>query len=387
MIIEAARLFSAGQWLEPAWIEISGTLIQAIGRGEPPSEPDIRLDAALVPGFIDAHVHGGGGYSFNDADPAAAGRIAEIHLRHGTTSMMASLVTAPLDQLEERIRALAPKVRDGVLAGIHLEGPWLSSSHKGAHAPDLLRTPDPREIKQLLQAGAGTVRMVTLAPELEGGLEALRQIVGHGAVVAIGHTDATYEQTREAIRAGATAGTHIFNGMRPIHHRQPGPATALLEDPETFVELIADGVHLHPAMIRTIFNSPANPVLVTDAMAAAAAPEGNYKLGDLDVYVHDGQARLTSNGSIAGSTLTLDAALRYAVQTAGVPLTEALQALTQHPAAMLGLTEVGLLEPGKRADVLALDPDLTVLAVMRAGRWVSHPSPGTTGWRGRAGRL
>jgi N-acetylglucosamine-6-phosphate deacetylase len=282
-------------------------------------------------------------------------------------------VTAPLDQLEARVQALAPKVRNGLLAGIHLEGPWLSPTHKGAHAPELLRAPDPREIKQLLHAGGGTVGMVTLAPELEGGPAAVRQILDLGAVVAIGHTDATYEQTQAALRAGASAGTHIFNGMRPIHHRQPGPAVALLEDREAFVELIADGVHLHPAMIRTIFTSPAKAVLVTDAMAAAAAPEGSYKLGHLDVYVRNGQARLASNGSIAGSTLTLDAALRYAVRTAGVPLGEALKALTQHPAAMLGLTEVGVLESGKRADLLVLDPTLAVQAVMRGGEWIMHP--------------
>lgn len=375
MIIEAARLFSAGEWLEPAWIEISGQLIQAVGQGKPPREPDIRTEGDLVPGFVDAHVHGGGGYDFNDSDPAAAERIAETHLRHGTTSIMASLVTAPLDQLEARIRALAPKVHSGLLAGIHLEGPWLSPTHKGAHAPELLRAPNPREIRQLLHAGTGAVRMVTLAPELENGLTAVRLVLDLGAVVAIGHTDATYEQTNTALQAGATAGTHIFNGMRPIHHRQPGPAIALLEDEEAFVELIADGVHLHPAVIRTIFNSPANAVLVTDAMAAAAAAEGFYKLGHLDVHVHDGQARLTSTGSIAGSTLTLDVALRYAVQTAGVPLKEALKALTQHPAAMLGLTEVGLLQAGKRADLLLLDPTLTVHGVMRGGEWIFHHTP------------
>jgi N-acetylglucosamine-6-phosphate deacetylase len=375
MIIEAARLFSAGEWLEPGWIETSGQLIQAVGHGRAPREPDLRIEAALVPGFVDAHVHGGGGYSFNDADPAAAERIAETHLRHGTTSIMASLVTAPLNELEARILALAPKVRSGLLAGIHLEGPWLSPTHKGAHAPELLRAPDPHGIEQLLHAGAGTVRMVTLAPELEGGLAAVRQILDLGAVVAIGHTDATYEQTQAALRAGAAAGTHLFNGMRPIHHRQPGPAVALLEYRQAFVELIADGVHLHPAMIRTIFNSPAKAVLVTDAMAAASAPEGFYKLGQLDVFVQNGQARLTSNNSIAGSTLTLDAALRYAVQTAGVPLGEALKALTQHPAAMLGLTEVGLLQAGKRADMLVLDPDLTVLGVMRGGEWIFKHSP------------
>lgn len=370
MIIEAARIFSAGEWLEPGWIEIAGQFIHAVGPGKPPRQPDIRIDATLVPGFVDAHVHGGGGYSFNDTDPAAAEWIASTHLRHGTTSIMASLVTASLDELDARVRALAPKVLSGQLAGIHLEGPWLSPSHKGAHAPDLLRAPDPREIKQLLHAGAGTVRMVTLAPELEGGIDAVRQISTFGAVVAVGHTDATYEQTKEAIRAGATAGTHIFNGMRPIHHRQPGPAIALLEDKATFVEVIADGVHLHPAMIRTIFNNPAKAVLVTDAMAAASATEGLYKLGHLDVHVQDGQARLTSNGSIAGSTLTSDAALRYAVQAAGISLGEALKALTQYPAAMLGLTDVGLLQHGKRADLLALNPALTVLGVMRSGEWV-----------------
>ncbi|RNL58102.1 N-acetylglucosamine-6-phosphate deacetylase [Arthrobacter oryzae] len=374
MIIEAARIFSAGEWLEPGWIEISEAQIHAVGRGKPPRDPDFRTAMTLVPGFIDAHVHGGGGQSFDDPDPDAAGRIATTHLRRGTTTIMASLVTAPLDQLEQHVRRLAPHVRSGDLAGIHLEGPWLSPSHKGAHAPELLRAPARGDVAHLLQAGAGTVRMVTLAPELAGGLDAVRQICSHGAVAAIGHTDASYEQTRAAIQAGATAGTHVFNGMRPIHHRQPGPATALLEDKDVFVELIADGVHLHPAMIRRIFDSPARAVLVTDAMAAADAPEGRYRLGGLDVDVRDGQARLAGSGSIAGSTLTLDAALRYAVEAAGVPLGEALTALTEHPATMLGLSDVGALEPGKRADLVVLDEGLTVCAVMRAGQWTSPPS-------------
>lgn len=375
MIIAAARIFSAGEWLEPGWIEMSEARIHAVGRGKPPRDPDLTTAMTLVPGFIDAHVHGGGGHSFDDPDPDAAGRIAATHLRHGTTTIMASLVTASLDQLEQRILMLAPHVRNGKLAGIHLEGPWLSPSHKGAHTPELLRAPARGDVAHLLQAGAGTIRMVTLAPELDGGLDAVRLIRSHGAVAAIGHTDASYEQTRAALQAGATAGTHVFNGMRPIHHRQPGPATALLEDEHVFVELIADGVHLHPAMIRGIFDGPARAVLVTDAMAAADAPEGRYRLGGLDVDVRDGQARLAGSGSIAGSTLTLDAALRYAVEAAGVPLEEALTALTEHPAAMLRLDDVGTLEPGKRADLILLDEGLTVRAVMRAGRWTSPPLP------------
>jgi N-acetylglucosamine-6-phosphate deacetylase len=254
---------------------------------------------------------------------------------------------------------------------VHLEGPWLSPEHAGAHRANLLQHPDPRDVGRLLDAGEGSVRMVTLAPELPGGLEAVRRLTAAGVIAAIGHTDATYDQARAALDAGATVGTHLFNAMRGLHHREPGPPVALVEHPDAFVELVADGVHLHPAVLRLAMGAkPHHAVLVTDAMAAAAAEEGEYRLGPMAVTVRDGVARLRDTGAIAGSTLTLAAAVRYAVVVAGLPLTEVVRAATTTPAVMLGLSRVGALRPGYAADLVVLDDDLHVVRVMRRGRWV-----------------
>jgi N-acetylglucosamine-6-phosphate deacetylase len=373
LLIRAGTVILPDRELSPGWVEVRGGRIVGIGAGEPSRPADVDLPAdVLAPGFVDAHNHGGGGVSFHDPDSrAAAERIVGTHRAHGTTTVMASLVTAPLDELETLVRALAELVREGLLAGIHLEGPWLSPAHRGAHAADLLRAPDAAGVDRLLGAGAGTVRMVTIAPELEGGLAAVARIVEHGAVAAIGHTDADYDLTRAAIAAGATAGTHVFNAMRPMHHRTPGAALALLEDPAVFAELVADGVHLHPGIVRLITQAPARPVLVTDAMAAAGAEEGHYKLGALDVRVVGGQARL-ADGTIAGSVLTLGAAVRYAVLTAGVPLALAVRAASQNPADLLGLADRGRIAPGLRADLVVLDADVAVRATLHEGAWVAQ---------------
>jgi N-acetylglucosamine-6-phosphate deacetylase len=376
-LISASRVILPEAVLEPGWVETDGGRITAAGPGLPAREPDAGFpDATLAPGFVDAHIHGGGGFSFNDADPAAAAvRIAEVHRSHGTTTLMASLVTAPLARLEKAVAALAVLVEEGVLAGIHLEGPWLSPDHRGAHAEELLLAPEPAAVDRLMLAGRGAVRMVTIAPELEGGLAAIRQVTGYGAVAAIGHTGAGYDLAREAIAAGATAGTHVFNAMRPLHHREPGPALALLEDPAVFAEVIADGVHLHPSLVRFIAASPARAVFVTDAMAAACAQEGRYQLGGLDVRVSGGEARLVSDGTIAGSILTLDAAVRHAVHVAGIPLADAVRAASQNPADMLGLSDVGRIGAGLKADLVVLSPELEVAAVMKEGRWLSLSKP------------
>lgn len=373
-LITASRVILPDTVLEPGWVETDGGRITAIGTGLPVREPDADFPgAALAPGFVDAHIHGGGGFSFNDAEPAAAAvRIAEVHGLHGTTTLMASLVTAPLPELEKAVAALASLVEQGVLAGIHLEGPWLSPDHRGAHTQELLLAPEPAAVDRLMLAGRGTVRMVTIAPELEGGLAAVRQVTGYGAVAAIGHTGAGYDLARQAIAAGATAGTHVFNAMRPLHHREPGPALAFLEDPAVFAEVIADGVHLHPSLVRFIAASPARAVFVTDAMAAACAQEGRYRLGGLDVRVADGEARLVSDGTIAGSVLTLDAAIRHAVLDAGVPLADAVRAASYNPADMLGLSGVGRIAPGGQADLVVLGEDLEVAAVMKAGEWFAR---------------
>ncbi|WP_241981783.1 N-acetylglucosamine-6-phosphate deacetylase [Cryobacterium sp. TMT1-19] len=373
MLLAARAVIAPDAVHTPGWVDIRAGLIVACGAGEPPRPPDhVFEQSTLAPGYVDIHTHGGGGSSFNDADTdAAVARITATHRAHGTTTMMASLVTGPLDEVERTVAALAGLIERGMLAGIHLEGPWLSPAHRGAHDESLLREPDTETVDRLMRAGRGTVRMVTIAPELEGGLAAVTQIAGHGAVAAIGHTDANYDLTRQAIAAGATAGTHVFNAMRQIHQREPGPALALLEDSNVFAELIADGVHLHPAVVRFIIESPSRPVFVTDAMAAAGADDGAYKLGGLDVSVADGVARL-ADGTIAGSVLTLSEAVRYAVHTAGVPLAVAVRAATQNPADMIGLPDRGRLAAGLRADLIVLDAGLCVTATMQAGVWCAE---------------
>lgn len=376
-VLTAARVVTPARVLAPGWLHLDGDRVVAVGEGVPPADSGDVVDlgdATIVPGFVDMHVHGGGGASFDTGTADAAATVAAAHLAHGTTSMAASLVTDTRDAMVRSVRELALAVQDGVLAGVHLEGPWLSPNRSGAHQPGSLAEPDPASVEALLAAGDGAVRMVTLAPELTGGIDAVRCITAAGAVAAIGHTDATYDVAREALDAGASVGTHLFNAMRGLHHREPGPVGALLES-EADVELIADGVHLHPAVLRTAFAAkPGRCVLVTDAMAAAGAADGDYRLGPMAIEVRDGVARLADDGSrqgaIAGSTLTMDAAVRYAVRVARLPLLDVVHAASTAPARVLGLDSVGALEPGRRADVVVLDDGLAVVRVMRAGAWI-----------------
>jgi N-acetylglucosamine-6-phosphate deacetylase len=269
-------------------------------------------------------------------------------------------------------------VKAGLIAGIHLEGPWLSARRCGAHEPSLMRDPDPDEIDRLLSLGDKTIRMVTLAPERVGAREAIRRIVDGGVVAAVGHTDATYEQTRAAIDAGATVGTHLFNAMRPIHHREPGPVIALLEDSRVTVELIADGVHLDPALYRHVTRSagPDRVSLVTDAMAAAGMADGTYRLGPLAVDVVDGAARIAGTNTIAGGTATMDRLFRFAVTGSGLPRDEALMLAVRqtstNPGRALGRRSAGLV-PGEPADLVVLNSELAVVGVLRRGSWVVEP--------------
>ncbi|MCW2793471.1 MAG: nagA [Nocardioides sp.] len=377
MLLSAGRVVTPARVFAPGWVQVEGERIAGVGPGDPDRTPDLDLpDATVVPGFVDAHAHGGGGASFDSGSAEEAAAVTRAHLAHGTTSMMASLVTAAPETLLRSVAELSAAAEDGVIAGIHLEGPWLSPRRAGAHDPDLLTDPDPRQIEELLAAGQGHVRMVTLAPELPGGLDAIRQLTAAGVVAAIGHTEATYDVARAALDAGAGVGTHLFNAMRPLHHREPGPVAALLEHPDAYVELIADGVHVHPAALRLAAQAkPHLTVLVTDAMAAAAAQDGDYRLGRMTVTVRDGVARLSEGGAIAGSTLTMAAAVRYAVQVAGLPIEDVVRAATASPAAMLGLERVGALRPGYRADLVVLDADLAVRRVLHRGAWVATPGP------------
>jgi len=290
--------------------------------------------------------------------------------------MIASLVSAHPVELLVQVRGMAEQVRSGLIAGIHLEGPWLSAERCGAHELSALRDPDPAELDRVFAAGNGTIRMVTLAPERTGGLAAIQRIVDAGAVAAVGHTEATYAQALAAVDAGASVATHLFNAMRPVHHREPGPVLALMEDPRVTVELITDGVHLHPALYREVCRSvgPDRVALITDAMAAAGMADGAYRLGTLAVDVINGIAKVSGTDTIAGSTATMDQVFRNAVIHSGLPREAALLAAVRessaNPARALGLPEAGLVV-GAAADLVVLEAQLTVTRVLLHGSWIT----------------
>lgn len=376
-LIAAGALVLDGRVCRPGWLQVTGSRINASGSGEPPWPADLDFpNALLVPGFVDMHVHGGGGASYPD-DPE---RAAAFHRRHGTTSTLASLVTATPEELHATVGRLAHATRHGTISGIHLEGPWLSPQHCGAHDRRQLRHPDSAELDTLVTASGGAIRMVTLAPELPGSIEAIRHLVDAGVIVAIGHTNANYDQTRAAIDAGASVGTHLFNAMRGVHHREPGPVPALLEDPRVTIELIADGVHVHPAMSRHVIQTagPDRVALITDATAAAGSGNGSFRLGTLDVDVVSGVARVRGTSVIAGSTATMDQLFRAAVSLLGADdhaLATAVRLTSTTPARALRLDRVGSLQPGYDANLVVLDRVWQVVRVMWRGTWLDHAPP------------
>ncbi|SEN05845.1 N-acetylglucosamine-6-phosphate deacetylase [Actinacidiphila rubida] len=383
-VLAGARVVLPSGVVDGGRLTVEGTRIAA----EPPAGADgasaegrTTVDLSgrgytIVPGFVDLHNHGGGGASFTSGGAEDILTGVRTHRRHGTTTVVASTVTESLDALSRQAGLLSELVEQGDLAGIHYEGPFISPCRKGAHDEGLLRNPDPADVRKLVEAGRGAVRMVTLAAELPGGIESVRLLADLGVIAAIGHTDGSYEQTREAIDAGATVATHLFNAMPPLQHRQPGPIAALLEDERVTVELINDGVHLHPAVLELAFGSAGagRVAFITDAMDAAGFGDGMYDLGPMKVEVLEGVARLVEGGSIAGSTLTLDTAFKRAVTVDGLALTDAVQAISVNPARLLGLSDrIGTLEPGKDADLVVLDEAYDLVGVMRKGEWVVEP--------------
>ena len=379
-LLRAARAVDARGTVEDAWILLDGDRIAAVGSGRaaPPADLTVDLgDATLVPGSIDLHVHGGAGASHEDGPDGIRAALA-LHRRHGTTRSVLSLVANPVTDLMRSLGAIREAMEeDPTVLGAHLEGPFLSPHAAGAHAHEHLVDPTPARIDALLEAGEGVLRQVTIAPELDGALDAIRRLVSAGVVAAVGHTTCSGDLATAAFDAGATVLTHAFNAMPGIHHRQPGPIMAALADERVTLELILDGVHVAPSVAALLLRAaPGRVALVTDAMAAAGSADGRYRLGALDVDVLDGVARLAGAATIAGSTLTQDAALRIAVGEVGLALPDAVAALTLVPARALGLDDrLGLLRAGHAADVVALSPDLAVSRVWAAGAELPPPAP------------
>jgi N-acetylglucosamine-6-phosphate deacetylase len=381
VIVHGARKCDVDGEAGDFWLAFDGDRIAAAGTGAgwaehaaPGAAVTDAAGALLTPGFIDLHGHGGGGASFDDG-AAAIGRALAVHRAHGTTRAVLSLVANPVGALEASLAAIAGLAeRDPLVLGSHLEGPFLSPARKGAHNPDFLTSPAPDTVERLVTAARGTLRQVTLAPELPGALDAIPELTAAGAVVAVGHTEADEDLARAAFDRGARLLTHAFNAMPGIGHRAPGPVVAAIRDERVTAELILDGVHVHLDVARLLLDAaPGRVALITDAMAAAGAADGTYRLGSLDVAVVNGEARLVrpdgSPGSIAGSTLTLDHALRAATRQAGMSLPAAVAALTWVPARVLGLDgRLGRLAPGYAADAVLLSDACEVRAVWGAGR-------------------
>lgn len=379
LVIHSARIVDGGEILEDGWVRIEDGIVAARGSGSDWTTADEVVDATtvagtgalLTPGFIDIHGHGGAGAAFDDGVEAIrTGRA--LHRAHGTTRAVISLVTASVDALAESVAAIADLTEtDADVLGSHLEGPFLDPGHHGAHEPSLLRHPTAGDVARLLDAGRGTIRQITIAPELPGGLDAIRQIVAAGTAAAVGHTDADAATAVAAFEAGASILTHAFNAMPGIHHRAPGPVLAAAADHRVVLEVIADNVHLDPHVIKLVFDSaPGRVALITDAMAAAGSADGHYDLGAVSVTVEDGVARADDTGSIAGSTLTQDVALRRAVQ-AGATLPAAVLALTETPARAIGRDAVlGRLREGLLGDAVLLDADLRVARVWTGARLI-----------------
>ena len=354
MIISAKSAVIAGQIRENVEITVDQGIITAINFGSS-AKSERNYPGTLIPGFVDIHSHGGGGYYFSDSNSLHVNHAIDTHRKAGTTSQIASLVTTEISTLKSQIASLIPFVDSGALAGIHLEGPYLSSVKCGAHDPQLLRNPDLDEIKSLIEVGQGSIRMVTIAPELEGAITAIQWLSSQGIVAAIGHSDADAAITQMAIDAGAQVVTHFSNAMSK-NLIDESMATRVLNDPTIALELINDGVHVPNEVIKTIVEKGLQrTILITDAMSAAGSQDGMYSIGGLDVEVKNAIARLVSNGSLAGSTLTMGQAFLNFMKKDYVSLIDAVHASSTLPAQLLKLEKVGLIAIGNKANILHFD--------------------------------
>jgi len=380
-VVVNARVVAPAGTIERGYVHIKEDKIAAIGSvtdlaGQ--AEGVERIDAGgawLIPGFVDVHVHGGANHDFMDVDEEGIREITKFHASNGTTSMLATTLTAPREELTAVIALAADYMSKPMpyakLVGVHLEGPFVNVKWKGAQNPAYILPPQPEWLEEWVDRFPGVVKLQTLAPEIEGSLDYIEKLAANGIVPSCGHTDATYDQIIAAADRGLRHAVHTFNAMTPLHHRNPGTVGAVLTDDRITAEVIADGHHVHPAGVKLITRAKGvhNVILVTDAMAAAGMPDGDYDLGGLPVHMKCGVARLKENDSLAGSTLTMISAVRFLVREIGVSLEEASLMASANPARQLGLADsIGTLEAGKQADFLLLNDDLDIQSTWIDGK-------------------
>ena len=337
------------------------------------------IDAAggfIVPGFIDIHVHGGGGFDVMDGDYEAVKEVAITHSRFGTTAFLPTTMTMSKEKILISLESINKAFIEGTgaaeILGVHLEGPFINPQKKGAQKEEDIIKASVEDFIEFNQASGNLICIVTIAPEMPGAIELIRWLHKNNIIASVGHSNATYGEVQEGIKAGLTHATHIFNAMRGFDHREPGAAGAALSSPKLIVEMIADGVHLHPVTMKMIvkIKEPEKIILITDAISATSKPEGTYSLGGQEVMVANGEARL-KDGTLAGSILTLDKAVRNMVNIAGISLMEAIRKVTINPAKCLGVeNKKGSLEQGKDADIVILDGNLKVNVTMIRGQIV-----------------
>jgi len=373
------RILARSGVIPIGFVGVADGQIVAVGAGDPePSLQAVRrinLDGGMVaPGLVDLHTHGGADHDTMDASPAALQGMSRFVAQHGVTAFLAATMSSPTEPLVRALMNVRAMMGEGLggaqLLGAYVEGPYLSPSKAGAHDPAALRQAVRREVEAILQTGAA--RAVVLAPELPGAMDAIRRFVDAGVVVSLGHTSASYEQMVAAAEAGASLVTHLFNAMAPLHHREPGPVGAALTTPSLTCELIADLVHLHPAILRLALKvkGASHIALVTDAMRGAGLPDGRYELGGLPVVVAEGSARL-ADGRLAGSVLTMERAVANMADVAGLSLEEAWVMGSAVPARVLSLDHrKGSIAEGMDADLALLAPDGAVQATIVGGRVV-----------------
>jgi len=347
VIISAATVLIDQELQKEVWLEIEDGLIRSINSGTAP-EYDLRYEGILIPGFVDIHCHGGGGEYFASMTDSEISQVIATHRAGGTVAGLASLVTEPIPNLISQIKRLVPFAQRGEIAGIHLEGPYLSHARCGAHDPNLLRTPTIAEVQTLLDAGQGFIKMITIAPELDGALEVIEYLAKSGVIAAIGHSQSDAATAQAAIDRGASVVTHFNNAMPKVVDGPGTMSSAVISELRVSLELILDGEHVATQIVRDVFEAAPNRiVMVTDAMSAAGSTDGSYQIAGLEVTVKDGVARLASNGSLAGSTLTMAKAFNHALNEIGVSITEAVHAASTLPALILGRSDLGEIAVGK----------------------------------------